>query len=132
MDPVTLILSALSLGAAAGVQAAASATIKDTYQGLKTLIQRKLIDKPEGELILAKHTEKPNTWELPLKETLIEVGADKDEEIIKAAQRVMTLVNPQQAAIGKFNVQVAGDVQGFVQGDNTQVTMTFGDKTIKE
>jgi len=35
---------------------------------------------------------------------------------------------PKQAMMGKYNVQIAGDVHGFVQGDNQQVEMNFGKK----
>jgi len=132
MDPITLILAALAAGAVAGVQATASEAIQDAYQSLKALVQHKFADKPEAELALAKHAEKPEIWEAPLKDALTQTGADKDKEIIKAAQALMTLVNPQQAAVGKFNVQITGNIQGFVQGDNTQVTMTFDDKPPKK
>lgn len=33
---------------------------------------------------------------------------------------------PQQAAIGKYNVQIKGNMYGFAAGDNQQVTMNFG------
>jgi len=32
----------------------------------------------------------------------------------------------KQAEMGKYNVQITGNVHGFVQGDNQQVTMNFG------
>ncbi len=128
MDPLTLILTALVAGAAAGTQSTAAEGIKDTYHGLKALIQRKFAGKPDAELALLKHEEKPEVWKAPLKDALIETAADRDEEIIKEAQKLMALVNPQQAAIGKFNTQITGNVQGFVAGDNAQVTMTFGEK----
>ena len=54
---------------------------------------------------------------------------DQDQEIIEAAKKVMTLVQPQQAALGKYNVQITGNVQGFAQGDYQHVEMTFGSDT---
>lgn len=126
MDVITLILTALTAGAVAGAQATAGEAIKDAYHGLKVLIQRKLTSKPEAEIALAKYEDKPKVWEAPLKEALTEANVDKDEEIIRAAQKLMTLVNPQQAAMGKYNVQITGNVQGFVQGDNAHVEMNFG------
>jgi hypothetical protein len=132
MEPITLIITALTAGATAGAQAVAGEAIKDTYHGLKTLIRRKFAGKPEAEIALAKYEEKPQVWEAPLKEALAETDADQDEEIIQAAQKIMTLVSPQQAAMGKYNIQITGNVQGFVQGDDAQVTMTFGDKPQEE
>jgi hypothetical protein len=128
MDPITLILTALVAGAIAGTQSTAAEGIKDTYHGLKALIQRKFAGKPDAELALLKHEEKPEIWKEPLKEALIEATADQDEQIIKEAQKLIELVNPQQVALSKFNTQIMGNVQGFVTGDNAQVTMSFGEK----
>ncbi len=50
------------------------------------------------------------------------------EKIIKAVQELVAQVNQPEEPMGKYNVQIAGSVKGFVQGDGTQVTMTFGDK----
>jgi hypothetical protein len=128
MDPLSIIVTALSVGAATGAKETVSEAIKDSYHGLKSLVKRKLANKPEAEMVLAKHEEKPEVWEAPLKQALIEVGAERDGEIIEASRNLLTLINPQQAATGKYNVQITGDVQGFVQGDNAQVKMSFGDK----
>ena len=128
MDPITLILTALVAGAAAGAQGTASEAIKDAYHGLKSILSRKFAQKPESELALVKYEEKPEIWEAPLKDALSSIKADKDEELINAAQNLMVLINPQQAASGKYNVQITGNVQGLVQGDHAQVTMNFEKK----
>ncbi len=125
MDPATLILTALSTGAAAGSQALVSDAIKDAYAGLKSLIQRKFAGKSSAELALTEHETDPKTWEGPLRKALMQMQVDQDENIIKAAQRVMTLIQPQQAAMGKYNVQITGNVQGFNQGDYNTITQTF-------
>jgi hypothetical protein len=41
-------------------------------------------------------------------------------------------VNPQQAASGKYNVQITGKVQGYVQGDHANVTMNFNSDPEKQ
>jgi len=128
MDPLTLILTALSTGAAAGSQAIASDAIKDAYTGLKSLIQRKLSGKSSAELALTEHEADPMTWEAPLKKALVQAQVDQDKDIIEAAQKMMTLIQPQQAAMGKYNVQITGNVQGYAQGDYQQVTMNFGNE----
>ncbi len=128
MDPVTLILAALGAGAALGGKAIATDAIKDAYAGLKTLIQRRFADKPSSELALTEHENDPMTWEAPLKKALVDAQIGQDEDIIKAAQKVMTLIQPQQAAMGKYNVQITGNVQGYAQGDYQQVTMNFGNE----
>lgn len=127
MEPISLIIGALAAGAVAGAQATASEAVKDSYQGLRTLIQRKLADKPSAEIVLTKHEEKPEVWQEPLKAELIEAAADQDQAIINAAQKLMALVNPnpQQTAMGKY-INQAEKIQGVVQGEQENVTMHFG------
>ncbi len=129
MDPLTLILTALGTLAATGGQSFISEAAKDAYMALKTRVQQKFAGKPGAEIVLQEHEIDPNTWEVPLKKALIEAQVDQDQEIIAAAQKVMTRVQPQQAAMGKYNVQITGNVQGFAQGDNQQVNMHFGNDT---
>ena len=128
MDPVTLILAALTAGAAASAKDTASVAVKDAYDGLKGLIQRKLANKPAAQMALAEYEKKPDIWRAPLEEEIKEIRINQDKEIVAAAQKVMSMVRPQQAAMGKYNVQITGNVQGFAQGDNQQVTMNFGNE----
>lgn len=114
MDPVTLILSALAAGAAK----AAGDAAPDAYKALKELIKRKFASKPQAEMILEEHEKDPETYEAPLKKKLVEADADKDEEIIKKAQELLKLANPQEAAQGKYNIKaeqikgIVGDISG--------------------
>lgn len=132
MDTITLILTALAAGALAGAQSTASDAVKDAYQGLKSLIQRKLTGKPEAELALAKHEDKPEIWKAPLADALTESGVDKDDEIVRAANNLMIMVNSHQESGGKYITHTNGNIQGFVQGDMNQVSINFGDKTSKK
>jgi hypothetical protein len=132
VDPITLILTALGTGVTVGGQAIASDAIKDSYAGLKELIKRKFVGKPGKELALAEHETDPKTWETPLKKALSQEHLDQDPEIIEAAQKIMSLVQPQQAALGKYNVQITGNIQGFAQGDYQQVNMNFGSASTEE
>ena len=125
MDPITLILTALISGATASVKDTASQAVKDTYNGLKTLIQSKLAGRSAAETALAQFEEDPDVWKAPLEKELNKAGIAQDKEIIDTAQRVMTLVQPQQAAQGKYNVQITGNVHGFASGDHQTVHMNF-------
>ncbi len=125
MDSATLILTALSAGATASVKDTTSMVIKDTYTGLKALIQRKFTGKPTAETALTEYEKKPDVWKAPLEEELKETETDQDQNVIEAAQKLMKLIQPQQAAMGKYNVQIIGNVQGYAQGDNQQVTMQW-------
>ncbi len=128
MDPITLIITALASGARAVAKDTASQAVKDAYKGLKALIHRKFAEKPDAELALEKYEKEPGAYKEPLEDELTQAAAEKDEEIIRAAEKLMALVNVQQATKGKYNVQVAGNVYGLAQGDQQQVSMTFGNK----
>ncbi|BDM83558.1 hypothetical protein [Acaryochloris marina] len=100
MDPITLILTALVTGAAKVAGDAAP----DAYKGLKALIQKKFAGKPEAEMTLAKHEEKPEVWKEPLKDALTEAGVDKDEEILKAAQELLEQLKSGEEVSGTVNI----------------------------
>ena len=108
MDPITLILTALG----AGAQSVVSDVIKDTYTGLKTLIQRKFAGKPSAEVALTEHETDPQTWQAPLKKALVQEHVEQDTEIIRAAQALLDQINQQphgaqhiQQAIGNYIAQ---------------------------
>ena len=126
MDPVSVVLAALAAGATAAAQDTASQAVKDAYAGLKALVKKRFNQKPQAEMALAEYEKDPDTWEKPLQKSLVETGADQDEALVRQAQQVLKLVNPQQASQGKYNVQI-GEGQGIVIGDNAQVTQTFGE-----
>ncbi len=127
MDSVTLIESALVAGAAASAKDTASTAVKDAYNGLKALIVRKFSGKSKAQEMLADHEEDPETYEKPLKKVLIEAHVEQEQEILEAARKLMTLVQPQQMGMGKYNVQNTGPVQGQVIGEQHQVTQYFGE-----
>jgi hypothetical protein len=127
MDPVTLIETALVAGAAASAKDTASTAVKDAYSGLKALIVSKFSGKPKAQETLNDHEEDPTTYEKPLKKVLIEAHVEQEQEILEAANKLMTLVQPQQAGMGKYNVQNTGPVQGQVIGEHSQVTQYFGE-----
>jgi hypothetical protein len=127
MDQVSLILTALASGATAGLKDSTSIALKDSYNGLKTLIQHKFTGKSKSETALSLYVDDPLTNEKPLREALEEVQVEQDQEIIEAAQRLLALTQPQQTSTGKYNIQITGNVQGYAQGDYQRVDMHFND-----
>jgi hypothetical protein len=122
MEPLSLILAALI----AGTAKTAGEAVQDAYKGLKTLIKRKFEGMLAAEMVLEEHEKDPETFAAPLKKKLAEAEADKDEEILKASQRLMEIANPEEAAAGKYNISIAGDFKG-IAGDISggKVTLTF-------
>jgi len=127
MDPISVVLAALSAGATAAAQDMASQAVKDAYTGLKALVKKHFEKRPQAEMALAEYEKDPDTWEKPLQKSLVETGADQDEALVRQAQQVLKLVNPQQASQGKYNVQI-GEGKGIVIGDHAQVTQNFGEQ----
>lgn len=126
MDPVSLIEAALVAGAAASAQDTAGQAVKDAYIGLKTLLSRLFAEKPTAQVIFDEHEADPETYEKPLKKLLTEAHVDQDADLLAAAERVMTLAQPQQMGMGKFTIQNTGTVQGQNIGDQNTITQIFG------
>lgn len=115
MDPITLILTALAAGASTGGQAIVSEAIKDSYSGLKTLIQRKFAGKPVAEMALTQHETDPQVWQAPLKQALQQEHLDQDATILKAAKALLDRLQAQsggrhstQSIVGNYNAQAQG------------------------
>lgn len=101
MDPLTLIVSTLAAGAAAGLKPVAEQAVKDAYASVKALIQRKyakvdltqLERKPESE---AKRES--------VREDLFDAGAGKDQDLLDKVSTMLETLEKQApesaAAIG--------------------------------
>jgi Effector-associated domain 10 len=126
MDPITLLLTALAAGAAAGAQGTASQAVKDGYAGLKALILKRFAGRQAAETALVEYEKDEETWKKPLQKSLAEVGADRDEDILQQAQHLLKQINPQQASQGKYNINI-GEAKGNAIGDNARVENTWSD-----
>jgi len=125
MDPVTLIEAALAAGAGAGMKDTASAAVQDAYAGLKALVSRRFAGRPEGEIVLARHEKAPQMWQAPLAAELAAVEANRDNELVAAAQALLQLVDAEGFRSGKYNVDVRGG-QGVQVGDHNVQRNLFG------
>jgi Flp pilus assembly protein TadD len=125
MDPISVVLTALAAGATAATQDMASQAVKDAYAGLKALVKKRFEKRPHAETALAEYEHDPDTWEKPLQKSLLETRADQDEALVRQAELLLKLVNPQQVAQGKYTVQI-GEGHGIVIGDDATVKQHFG------
>lgn len=130
MDPISLILAALAAGAAAAAKEATASVVTDTYAGFKALIRRRFAGNHDAESSFEQSERQPDSDPAGLAENLRAVGADRDEELIKAAQALLGQIDPAGAAAGKYqvkyDVRISGG-KGIVVGDNANTTMTFND-----
>jgi hypothetical protein len=120
MDPISLIIAAL----AAGVSQTASEAVKDAYAGVKALIRRRFGGDKGVEAALDRLEQRPAAGNSELAQHLRVAGADRDRELILAAQGVLRLVDPAGSEAGKYDVRITGG-KGIVVGDNASVTMNF-------
>jgi len=124
VDPITLIVTALAAGAALGVQGTASAMVTDAYAGLKALVKKRLGGGPGAELVLARHEQAPETWQAPLMTELAGTGADRDRDLIAAAEALLDLVSEAKGEAGKYAVDTRG-AQGVQIGDGNRQDNVF-------
>lgn len=127
MEPISLILAALVAGATAASQDVAGNVIKDSYQGLKSLIQRKFKKEDAlGKAMVEAKPEEIKQTEGLLKNKMAEAGVDKDEEIVKLAIKILETLQKEDKeglATGKYGIKVQGDIKGIV-GDISGGTIT--------
>jgi gamma-glutamylcysteine synthetase len=96
VDPVTVIVTAVVLGASAGLQDTASQLVKDAYAGLKRLISKRGVDTAPVEA-------KPESAakQVSLAEDLTDTGAEADAELLAAAREVISRVRAEAPEAGR-------------------------------
>lgn len=101
MDPVTIVVAAIALGAQEGIRDTVASVVKDTYAGLKRLIS----DRYKGiDPTAVENKPSSEAKRASLEEDLKDAGAESDGELLAAAKALIDAVradNPQAgAAIG--------------------------------
>ena len=124
MDPVALVLNALTSGATQGVAGSVSDAVKSAYAKLKQLVSARLSGNKPAEVALAEHATDPETWQAPLTKALTASGAGADQAVIDAARQLMALLDPAGSEQGKYQVDLPG-AQGVQVGDGNQQFNTF-------
>lgn len=128
MEPISLILSALSAGALAAVREDAAQAVKDAYAGLRRLLLRRLHGNEAGELSLARYEQQPTVWESPLRAELTAINAGQDHEVLAAVRSLMDHLANDPVAEVIYRNHFHGPVYGLVQGNKNRVSMKFGDR----
>lgn len=139
MEISSMIVTALALGASAGIKGIAEKSIKDTYTALTKLIESKYKDKVNLDL-LEKSPDSP-TRQAVVKEDIVNCGADKDSEVLLAVTSLFDLLiksqNMPPSLVGvslddvqAFNIRVK-DVLSEGSGVTIQHTKAKGDIQIE-
>ena len=104
MDPITIIVSALAAGAAAGLKPKAEQAVKDAYNGLKALILHKY-----GKLSVDALEQKPESKakRSSVAEDLSDAGAAQDTELLDQAMALLDAIKVHaQAEAAKLNINL--------------------------
>jgi hypothetical protein len=97
MDPVTVIVSAIAMGAAAGLTDTASAAVTDAYGALKGVLTGRY---PRVDVAAVENKPESIPKRESLAEDLADAGAEHDAELVEAARQVITAVKAHDAALG--------------------------------
>ena len=135
MDPITIIVTAVTAGAVAASKDVAAQAVKDGYAALKALIVHKFGQKVDVAAL--EKGPKSEARQAVLKEELETAGATQDTEVVQQAQALLDLLKqhglelgpsyhaelrgsgaiaqgPGAVAAGAGGVAVGGDVKGRV------------------
>ncbi|MEU0588022.1 hypothetical protein [Streptomyces sp. NPDC006132] len=119
MSGVELVVAALAAGASAGLTETVSSAVRDAYGALRESVLRRLPGRGE-ELLDAEQVE-PGVWEARLREELTASGADRDQELLAAAEDLLTLL----PSGSKYQVDARG-AKGVQTGDHNIQTNNYG------
>jgi hypothetical protein len=135
MEPITILVSALSLAGSA-LKPIAADVVKDSYVGLKRLIVERFGPKnPDLGHTLDKLEQNSEAYKLAAEAELKAAGAERDQELVDKATELLKQAEAAQPGVtgglvGQINAQggrvvVASNIQGGVQmGD--QVNRSSG------
>ncbi|MDI6792515.1 MAG: hypothetical protein QME81_06565 [bacterium] len=121
-------MTALALGAAAGLKSIAAQAVKDAYTGLKALILRKYSNQGNTAQAVEGLESKPdsNGRRETLKEELIAGKADQDQEVVdQATDLLQKLENGLPGVTGGLvgQINAAGGKVTVVGGNVGQIIM---------
>jgi hypothetical protein len=138
MEPITAIVTALALGAAAALKETTAQAIKDAYASLKAIIQSKY-----SKVAVAQLEEAPESkaHRAVIEEGLTKASAEGDEELLRQAKQLLDMIQkhaPKTAgAIGVDLEDVKGaslkiaDVIATGAGVKARKVETVGDIDIR-
>ena len=106
MDPVSIVVMAIALGATAGLKSTAEQAVKDLYAGLKKQISTKYASAKTGVALIEKDP-KSKTFQTATQELLEKTEASKDQELLdKAIQLVEAVQKAEPETVAAFGVSL--------------------------
>jgi len=118
MEPISIIVHAVLTGLQFVADKGAGEMVKDAYANLKKHLLKKL---DSHDLAGPRPDEKLEDWTSRLEQLIKTNGLDKDPALVANAERFLSLVT----TTAKFNVNIHGSVKSFIQGDGSQINVSF-------
>jgi hypothetical protein len=124
MDPISLLMAALTFGATEAAKAGVGEVVKEAYSKLKEILTRRLGNAPEKQVALNQFEVDQDTWEKPLRKALVDTNADKDNEAIAAARALQAL---GEKALGQqiYQTRFGDHATGNAVGPGASATTTY-------
>ncbi len=98
VDPVSIIVTAVALGAQEGVRSTVASAVKDLYAGLKHLIT----DRYKGvDPTPVENKPDSDAKRASLEEDLKDAGAESDAELLAAAKALIEAINADNPRAGE-------------------------------
>lgn len=112
MDPVSIIVTALALGASNGLKAVVEESVKDLYSLIKGIIGAKYASVNDALALVEKNPDS-QTRQTVLEEDLAKVGAADDADLVEKATQLIARANAlmSKEAIAQVGVEIR-DVEG--------------------
>ncbi|WP_433722326.1 hypothetical protein ACQP0C_21170 [Nocardia sp. CA-129566] len=124
MDPLTIIVTALIAGAAAGGSDAASAAVRDGYAAIRSRIGRVAGDS-ETQTAIEANDVAPGTNIAEVRAALARAQAGDDEQLRAAAVELLSQLPSDRVDQARIRIDVS-DAQGVQIGDHNTQSNTFG------
>ena len=124
MDPISLILEALTAGAVAALKDTAGKAIKDGYVALKTAIKTAW-SAPDNtaDVLIKEYEDDPEVSQKLIEKKFKDQGLDKNDDIIALADALLKQVDPEGHAAGKYQVTISNSKNVQVGDGNTQTNI---------
>ena len=117
MDPVSVVVAAMSAGSVTGLGGGASRAIGVAYEGLKSKVFRKDSESSVGALLADEYENDPETWQAAFRRYVEREGVQRDPEVLELALDLLRLVDERGSGQGRYDVTIRGS-QGVVIGDS--------------
>jgi len=132
MDPITLVVTAIVAGAAAGASDIATQAVRDSYAGLKALVIRKFGSSGAVEANLAQVEAEPENeiWQAALQQGLTQAGAGSDQDVLAQAPQTRVVIVGDGPMRGEM-AQAAADALTSVQGAIINIADLYADRPMK-